>query len=89
MSMYTQSQKEMIRKASPTQKSIKTLLEIFNLEVLEIRPFSLLPDLFGYELKFDELTPLDLRRLVEFDLAARAIFPKSHGQMYLVHARKS
>ena len=88
LSMYTQSQKEIIRRNSLTQADIQTFLEQLDLEVLDIKPFAFLPDLFSHELKFDELTAADIRRMLEFDLAVRGIFPNIHGQMFIVYAKK-
>lgn len=89
LSMYTQSQKEMIRRNSLTQTDIQEFLEQFGLQVLGIKSFAFLPDLFIYELKFNKLTAADIRRLVEFDLATRGIFPNFHGQMFMIYAKKS
>jgi len=89
LSMYSQSQKEMIRRNSFTRADIQEFLEQLGLQVLGIKSFALLPDLFSYELKFEELTATDIRRIVEFDFATHGIFPNFHGQMFMVYAKKS
>ncbi len=89
LSMYSQSQKEIILRNSLTQAEIQVFLGGFGLEVIDIKPFAIMPDLFSSELQFVDLTEEDIRRIVEFDLAARGIFPNSHGQMFMLCVKKN
>lgn len=88
LSMYSQSQREAMRRNSLTQTEFCAFLSQLKLEVLDVKPFILLPDVLSYELGFYRTSLDDIRKVVEIDLAARGIFPNAHGQMYMVTAQK-
>lgn len=88
LSMYSQDQKELVRRNSLPMNDYLEMFASARLELGRLVGFALLPDVFGYELGVREMTPRDLRRLVEIDLAARASFPLMHGQMFMASAVK-
>lgn len=95
LSMYSETEAERIRRASPSRHELQTLLRMGGFVTERVSPFCLLADSTAYELF---LTPASenrqtgsiewLTRAVEFDLAAKSMFSDMHGQMYLVAARK-
>jgi SAM-dependent methyltransferase/outer membrane protein assembly factor BamB len=88
LSMYSQEQKELVRRNSLPVDHYRRMLEDARLELARVVPFALLPDVFGYELGVRGMTAKDLRRLVEIDMAARASFPAMPGQMFMAAALK-
>lgn len=88
LSIYNQEQKELVRRNSLEAEAYAGLFRQAGLEFEQQVPFALLPDVFSYELRVRGMTAESLRRLVEADLAARASFPKMHGQMFLAVAAK-
>lgn len=88
LSMYSQDQKELVRRNSLQMDRYRGMFACARLELGRTVPFALLPDVFGYELGVRGMTAADLLRLVEIDLAARASFPSMHGQMFMASAFK-
>jgi SAM-dependent methyltransferase len=88
LSMYSQDQKELVRRNSLPMSDYPRMFAGAGLSLGRLIGFALLPDVFGYELGVREMTPRDLRRLLEIDLAARASFPLMHGQMFMASAVK-
>lgn len=83
LSMYSQCQRDLIKKNSLTNNDLKELFEFNGFQTIQYTPFSFLSDLFSYELKMNNFSEIDARRLMEFDLANRSLLLNSHGQMYI------
>ncbi len=88
LSMYGYAQREALGANSLTQDDTQTFLDRLGLDVVAIQPFAFFSDLFGYELRLDEMTATDIRCLVEYDLAIRATYMGYHGQMFMICAKK-
>ncbi|MDB4955293.1 MAG: methyltransferase domain protein [Myxococcales bacterium] len=88
LSLYSGDQNETMRRNSPTRAAIVQLAEQGGFTVREVRPMVLVPDSISFELDVQRLEPPDLRRLIDIELASRAILPGSHGQMYMLVAQK-
>src|SRR5262249_22506235 len=88
LSIYSQEQKELVRRNSLTPAVYTQLFHNAGLEFEQHVPFAPLPDVFNYEPRGRRMASESLRRLVEADLAARASFPGMPGQMFMMVAAK-
>lgn len=88
LSMYNETQKDLIRKNTPLQSEMSELLVQAAAVGAVIRGFCLLPQSIVYDLGLQRLSERDLQMAVHVDLAARAMFPDKHGEMYLAVGKK-
>lgn len=83
LSMYSQSQRELIKNNSLKNSDLKELFEADGFQTIQYTPFAFLSDLFSHELRMNNFSEIDARRLMEFDLATRSLLLNAHGQMYM------
>ncbi|WP_437923528.1 methyltransferase domain-containing protein [Sorangium sp. So ce291] len=88
LSIYSHAQMEEMRRNSPTRREIAGLVRNQGLAVEEVRPIGLMPEALTYELDLQRFGPNQIGQLVDVELAFRAVFPESHGQMVMVVSRK-
>lgn len=88
LSIYNENQKDIIRKNSPSTKSMREMLEKVGFKDVEIRPFCMLPQIIVYDLGLANLRSGDIRLAAQADLAVRSLYSNKHGEMFLAFAKK-
>lgn len=88
LSMYNETQKEMMRRTSPRSEDLHDLFKRHGLEKVSLTPFCILPQVIVYDLGLQKLNMSGLRMAADIDIAMRATYPDRHGEMYLTVARK-
>lgn len=88
LSMYGQRVQHSIGSGSPRRRDLEHELVFAGFPQPRSRPFAVLPNSLCSELDWDILTPENVTRLWEADLAFRSTSRGVHGQMYLISAEK-
>lgn len=88
LSIYSETQKELIRSNSPKQRDLQALFEAVGYVNVEVRPFCMLPQILIYDLGIANLRSGDIQLAAQADLAMRALYPAKHGEMFIVFGRK-
>ncbi|MGW3962955.1 methyltransferase domain-containing protein [Amycolatopsis sp. NPDC005003] len=88
LAMYTQQQKEMLRRNLCTRERLAEEVARAGLTVARIEPFCVFPDFLGHEVATPADHRVDLQQLIDLDLAYRATVPDAPGQMFMLAARK-
>ncbi|MCL5020772.1 MAG: hypothetical protein M1339_03735, partial [Bacteroidetes bacterium] len=83
LSIYDEAQKERIRENSRTRLEMTNLLTEAGFLDVKTIPFAMLPETVVYDLGIEQMMSSDLAIAVQADLAARALFPDRHGEMFL------
>lgn len=88
LSMYSEKQKELIRKNSRHKDELCKLFEVNGFTDVTACSFALFPYMVIYGLDIQKLDQQDLSFAVQADIAARTMFSARHGEMYLVIGKK-
>jgi len=89
LSIYDESQKELIRRNSKTRLEMKQLFEKSGFRNVETVPFCLLPQTIIYDLGIERMRAPDIDVAAQADLAVRGLFNDRHGEMFLTIGYKS
>lgn len=89
LSLYSQAQKEEMRRNSLTRSGMQSAARRHGFEVRELIPIGLLPEGLAYELDLQHVGGNRIVDLVDVELAFRALFPALHGQMFMMVAQKA
>jgi SAM-dependent methyltransferase len=88
LSIYNEKQKDMIRVNSPSEASMRAMLERAGFVDIQVRPFCMLPQIIVYDLGIESLRSGDIQLAAQADLAVRSLYPHRHGEMFLAFGRK-
>lgn len=83
LTIYDESQKELIRENSSTQSEMQKMFATGGFSDIKIMPFGLLPHTFIYDLGIEKFEEEDVEIATQADLAARALFKDRNGEMFL------
>ena len=88
LAMYTPAQKADLYRNLLSREGLAALVGASGMAALRVEPYCVFPAVVGYDTGYDEDGRPTLRRLMELDLAIRAVNPETHGQLFTLLARK-
>ncbi len=88
LSMYDEAQRVTFNKHARTQSDMKELMQKTGFEQVKVVPFALLPQSVFYDLGVAQLEQSDIQIIVHADLVLHKLYPRRHGEMFLVIGRK-
>ncbi|MFI0908787.1 methyltransferase domain-containing protein [Streptomyces sioyaensis] len=88
LAMYTPAQVDFLRTNLRSRGEFRREVEKAGLDVVRVDPFCIFPSFVGYDVGKKTDHTFELQRLIDLDLAYQTRSGESHGQMFMLAARK-